>query len=168
MYITRNTMLSNSKNVNYNLEKLKMADKTNTPIFSFNGIVTYGKAVDFYDGDTFNIIISYYDQIYHFKARMFGYDSPEMKPSLSLQNRDEIKKNAIYAKNRLTELIGNKEYFKIYCHEFDKYGRLLVSIFRDDADADSETNYDFNRTINKQMIDEGYGYSYYGGTKQIK
>jgi endonuclease YncB( thermonuclease family) len=163
-------MLSKSKDVNYNLEKLKMADKTNTPIFSLNGFVTFAKAVDFYDGDTFNIIISYYDLIYHFKARMFGYDSPEMKPSLSTQNRDEIKKNATCAKNRLVELIGNKEYFRVYCHEFDKYGRLLVSIFKDDDDVDAsgETNYDFNKTINKQMIDEGHGYSYYGGTKQNK
>ena len=84
-------MVSKSTDMNYNLEKLKIADKMNTPIFSFNELVTYAKAVDFYDGDTFNIIISYYDLIYHLKARMFGYDSPEMKPSLSIKNRDEIK-----------------------------------------------------------------------------
>jgi len=170
-----NTMSSKLTDVNYNLEKLKMANKINTPIFSFNGLITYAKAVDFYDGDTFNIIISYYDLIYHFKARMFGYDSPEMKPSLWIQNRDEIKKNATHAKNRLIELIGNKEYFRVYCHEFDKYGRLLVSVFKDDdmaaththADKETEMKYDFNKTINKQMIDEGHGYSYYGGTKQI-
>jgi len=162
-------MVSKSTGMNYNLEKLKMADKMNTPIFSFNELVTYAKAVDFYDGDTFNIIISYYDLIYHLKARMFGYDSPEMKPSLSIKNRDEIKKNAIHAKNKLMELIGSKEYFRVYCHEFDKYGRLLVSIFKDDdMDADGETKYDFNKTVNKQMIDEGHGYSYYGGTKQNK
>ena len=147
--------------MNYNLDKLKSANKINTPIFSFNGLVTYGKAVDFYDGDTFNIIISYYDLLYHFKARMYGYDSPEMKPSLSLENREEIKKNAINAKNRLIELIGSKEYFKVYCHEFDKYGRLLVSIFMNDND----NVYNFNNTINSVMIKEGHGYSYYGGTK---
>lgn len=147
--------------MNYNLDKLKLANKNNTPLFSFNGLITYGKAVDFYDGDTFNIIISYYDLLYHFKARMYGYDSPEMKPSLSLENREEIKKNAINAKNRLIELIGSKEYFKVYCHEFDKYGRLLVSIFMNDND----NVYNFNNTINSVMIKEGHGYSYYGGTK---
>lgn len=154
--------------MNYNLEKLKTANKSNTPIFSFNGLITCAKAVDFYDGDTFNIIISYYDLLYHFKARMFGYDSPEMKPSLSLENREEIKKNAIRAKNRLTELLGSKEYFKVYCHEFDKYGRLLVSVINED-DGTGGTGayvYDFNKTINAQMIKEGYGYSYNGGTKQ--
>ena len=146
--------------MNYNLERLTAANKANTPLFSFNGLITYGKAVDFYDGDTFNVIISHYDSVYHFKARMFGYDSAEMKPALSLENREEIKKNAIIAKNRLTELLGGKEYFKVHCHEFDKYGRLLVSIMQDDA-----VSYDFENTVNAQMIKEGHGYSYHGGTK---
>jgi endonuclease YncB( thermonuclease family) len=146
--------------MNYNLERLTAANKVNTPLFSFNGLITYGKAVDFYDGDTFNVIISHYDSVYHFKARMFGYDSPEMKPALSLENREEIKKNAIIAKNRLTELLGGKEYFKVHCHEFDKYGRLLVSIMQDDA-----VSYDVENTVNAQMIKEGHGYSYHGGTK---
>jgi endonuclease YncB( thermonuclease family) len=155
--------------MNYNLEKLKAANKSNTPLFSFNGLVTFAKAVDFYDGDTFNIIISHYDSLYHFKARMYGYDSPEMKPALSLENREEIKKNAVRAKNRLTELLGSKECFKVYCHEFDKYGRLLVSVIsHDDAEVgdDSAYVYDFNKTVNAQMIKEGHGYTYYGGTKQ--
>lgn len=155
--------------MNYNLDKLKLANKTNTPLFSFNGLVTYGKAVDFYDGDTFNIIISYYDLLYHFKARMFGYDSPEIKPPLSLENREEVKKNAVNAKNRLIELLGSKDYFKVYCHEFDKYGRLLVSVFIKDDDDQYEDDhgvYDFNKTVNGQMIREGHGYSYYGGTKK--
>ena len=155
--------------MNYNLDKLKSANKTNTPIFSFNGLVTYGKAVDFYDGDTFNIIISYYDLLYHFKARMFGYDSPEMKPSLTLENREEVKKNALVAKNRLMELLGSKEYFKVHCHEFDKYGRLLVSVFikdHDDGENDDNGVYDFNKSVNGQMVREGHGYSYYGGTKK--
>jgi endonuclease YncB( thermonuclease family) len=157
--------------MNYNLDKLKLANKANTPIFSFNGLVTYGKAVDFYDGDTFNIIISYYDLLYHFKARMFGYDSPEMKPSLSLENREEVKKNALVAKNRLMELLGSKDYFKVHCHEFDKYGRLLVSVFvkdhHDDNDEEEDNGvYDFNKTVNGQMVREGHGYSYYGGTKK--
>jgi endonuclease YncB( thermonuclease family) len=150
--------------MNYNLEKLKDANKGNTPLFSFNGIDTYAKAVDFYDGDTFNIIISHYDLVYHLKARMFGYDSPEMKPSLSLENREEIKKNAITAKNRLAELLSGKECFRVHCHEFDKYGRLLVSVMCDDGV--SNPSYDFENTLNAQMIKEGHGYVYHGGTKQ--
>jgi endonuclease YncB( thermonuclease family) len=94
---------------------------------------------------------------------MFGYDSPEMKPSLSLENREEIKKNAVIAKNRLSELLSVKDHFKVRCHEFDKYGRLLVSVICDD-DA-TNASYDFENTVNAQMIKEGHGYSYHGGTK---
>ena len=146
--------------MNCNLDKLKAANKYNTPLFSFNGLNTYGKAVDVYDGDTFNIIISHYDSVYHFKARMFGYDSPEMKPSLALENREDVKKKAVLAKTRLTELLGAKEYLKVHCHEFDKYGRLLVSVMSDD-----DLTYDFDMTVNAQMIKEGHGYAYNGGTK---
>jgi endonuclease YncB( thermonuclease family) len=149
--------------MNYNLDRLKDANKGNTPLFSFNGLITYAKAVEFYDGDTFNIIVSHYDSLYHFKARMFGYDSPEMKPSLSLENREEIKKNAITAKNRLAELLSTKEYFKVRCHEFDKYGRLLVSVMCDHDE--SSPSYNFENTVNAQMIKEGHGYAYNGGTK---
>lgn len=163
-YCNKTVSTITEPNMNYNIERLKAANKTNTPIFSFNGLITYAKAVDFYDGDTFNIIISHYDSVYHFKARMFGYDSPEMKPALSLKNREEIKKNAISAKNRLTELLGGKDYFKVHCHEFDKYGRLLVTVMCDDSV--SNISYEFENTINAQMIKEGHGYAYYGGTKQ--
>lgn len=149
--------------MNYNLDRLKDATKDNTPLFSFNGICTYAKAVEFYDGDTFNIMISHYDLVYHLKARMFGYDSPEMKPSLSLENREDIKKNAITAKNRLAELLSAKEYFKVRCHEFDKYGRLLVSVMCDHDE--SSPSYNFENTVNAQMIKEGHGYAYNGGTK---
>jgi endonuclease YncB( thermonuclease family) len=149
--------------MNHSIERLKAANKDNTPLFSFNGLNTYGKAVDVYDGDTFNIIISHYDSVYHFKARMFGYDSPEMKPSLALENREDIKKKAVLAKTRLTELLSSKEYFKVRCHEFDKYGRLLVSVMCDDDT--SSPSYDFENTINAQMIKEGHGYAYNGGTK---
>ena len=98
---------------------------------------------------------------------MFGYDSPEMKPSLSLENREEVKKNALVAKNRLMELLGSKDYFKVHCHEFDKYGRLLVSVFVKGHDDDEDDGvYDFNKTVNGQMVREGHGYSYYGGTKK--
>ena len=149
---------------NYNIEKLRGATKETCPLFSFNGIITYAKAVDIYDGDTFDIIISWYDALYHFKARMYGYDSPEMKPSLSVSNRDEIKAKAVQAKERLWNLLNERTdgLFIVYCHEFDKYGRLLVSILSNEI---TKEEYKFENTINQRMINEGHGYCYYGGTK---
>jgi endonuclease YncB( thermonuclease family) len=51
----------------------------------------------------------------------------------------------------------NTKIIKVKCHEFDKYGRLLVTLFDD------------NKTlinINQRLIDEKYAKSYDGGTKE--
>ena len=45
----------------------------------------------------------------------------------------------------------------IKCGEFDKYGRLLGTLFINKEDE---------KSINQLMIDEGYGYEYDGGTKK--
>lgn len=106
-----------------------------------------------------------------FKVRLYGYDSPEMKPSLNIKDRDEIKKKALEAKKRLWNLttglddINNKNHkkiIKIVCDDFDKYGRLLITAY----DIDIGDNLEFENSINKKMIDEGHGYSYLGGTKK--
>jgi endonuclease YncB( thermonuclease family) len=163
-----------------NLDNLKNATNTNCPLFSLDGYKTLAKAIDIYDGDTFDIVVPYYDQLIHFKTRMFGYDSPEMKPSVKDPNRDEIKKKALASKNRLWFLLNGEcpindihnNIFPVICHKFDKYGRLLVSVFPKDFNLDLIDPKDrdnwFNKTINYQMINEGYGYIYYGGTKQPK
>jgi hypothetical protein len=59
-----------------NLDNLKCATSLTCPIFSLQNSKVYGKVIDIYDGDTFNIIVSYNNKLYHFKARMYGYDSP--------------------------------------------------------------------------------------------
>lgn len=161
-----------------NLDKLKTATTITCPLFSLNGYKTWAKAIDIYDGDTFDIVVLYKEQLFHFKTRMYGYDSPEMKPPVKDPNRDEIKKKATEAKNRLWCLLNgdcsindtHTNIFPVICHEFDKYGRLLVSVFSTQTNIDSIDPNDrdkwFAQTINKQMIDEGHGYPYYGGTKQ--
>lgn len=161
------------------LAKLKSATNTSCPLFSLDGYKTWAKAIDIYDGDTFDIVVLYNDQLLHFKTRMYGYDSPEMKPPVKDSNRDEIKKKAVDAKNRLWCLLnGNNcsiddshtNVFPVVCHEFDKYGRLLISAFNPKFDTSNIEPNDrdkwFEQTINNQMIKEGHGYPYYGGTKQ--
>jgi endonuclease YncB( thermonuclease family) len=104
-----------------------------------------------------------------FKVRFYGYDSPEMKPLLNIKDRDDIKKKAIESKKRLWKLCTglddlnikyHENLIKIVCDEFDKYGRLLITAYNFD-----NNNLEFENSINKLMIDEGFGYSYYGGKK---
>jgi endonuclease YncB( thermonuclease family) len=159
-------------NINDNLlENLRIADENKYEIFSLKGITTYGKIISNYDGDTADCILIYKDNFMRYKVRFYGYDSPEMKPSLSIKDRDEIKKKAIEAKKRLWKLCSDlddinekyhKKIIKIVCDDFDKYGRLLITAFN----SDFKDNLDFDNSINKIMIDEGHGYSYFGGTKK--
>jgi hypothetical protein len=153
------------------LEDLKIADEDKYKIFSLKGIITYGKIISNYDGDTADCILIYNDTFMRYKVRFFGYDSPEMKPSLSIKDRDEIKKKAIEAKKRLWNFCSglddvneknHKKIIKIVCDDFDKYGRLLITAY----DYDYNDTLDFNYSINKKMINEGHGYSYFGGTKK--
>tara|TARA_B100000035_G_C20745280_1_gene441534 strand:- start:200 stop:652 length:453 start_codon:yes stop_codon:yes gene_type:complete len=137
---------------NYNMNKLNNINSDDISIFSLNGYSTQAKVVDVYDGDTCTIVFKWEGKYRKFKCRCYGYDSPEMKPRLNIKNRDEIKENAVKAKERLIELTA--DIVRVECMDFDKYGRLLVKLYKNN-----------NSLINDIMINEGHGYVYHGGTK---
>ena len=113
------------------------------------------KVVDVYDGDTVTIVLYNKFGYEKHKLRMFGYDSPEMKPRLNIANRDNEIKKAKQAKQYLSNIVLNK----IVIFEsmgYDKYGRLLGKLFVKQDE------------INALMVREGHGYPYYGGTKKVK
>lgn len=136
----------------YDMNKLNNINSDDISIFSLNGYSTQAKVVDVYDGDTCTIVFKWEGKYRKFKCRCYGYDSPEMKPRLNIENRDEIKENAVKAKERLIELTA--DIVRIECMDFDKYGRLLVKLYKNN-----------NSLINDIMINEGHGYVYHGGTK---
>lgn len=127
-------------------------------LFSMNNEVHLTKVVKCYDGDTIHCIFKHNGKYTTFHVRMYGYDSPEMKPSILIteEKRKQIKENAFLAKKRLEELILNKNVY-LFCMEFDKYDRLLGKI---------KSNLNDKQYINDLMIKEGHGYAYYGGTKE--
>lgn len=129
-----------------------------TPFFTFKGDVHLAKVVKCYDGDTIHCIFNHNNNYYKFRVRMSNYDSPEMKPSKKIPNkeREDIKKRAIQARDRLKELILNK-IIVLYCDGEDKYGRLLGTI---------KLSVDDEKSINDIMVDENHGYIYNGGTKK--
>ena len=151
-------------------ELLKNADIISYPLFSLKGLISKAKLLANYDGDTADILFIYDNKPIHMKARFYGYDCNEMKPALTDPKRDEKKKKAIEAKERLWLLCTNNNpqtLIKIKCYEFDKYGRILVNAFNEDCKIEDIKNEDelFELSINKKLIDEGHGYPYYGGTK---
>lgn len=140
------------------INKLKQADKT-TPVFTLEGDMKLCKVVDIYDGDTIKVVFMDNNRINKWNIRMEGYDSPEMRPSRKLENRDEIKKKAVEAKNYLKSLIMNEnQLVYLKCGKFDKYGRLLGYVYINQDDTES---------VNEMMIKNNHAYEYHGGTKKV-
>jgi len=160
---------------NKNKLLLQIATIDSYPLFSLNGLITHAKLLSNYDGDTGDILFIYNEMPIRMKARFAGYDTCEIKPSLKDPKRDEKKKRAYEAKERLWYLCTNtndmksyhKTLIKIKCGEFDKYGRLLIIAYNENVDFESleDDKSQFDLSINAQMINEGHGYLYEGGTK---
>ena len=130
----------------------------NDPLFSLSGRKCWAKVVGCYDGDTCTIVIKLNNKRIKYKVRMEGYDTPEMRPPLSQENRDSEIDAAKMAKSRFLELIGGtNSIIWIECGNFDKYGRLLIYAY--------PTGKKTGPTINTIMVKEGHAYAYDGGTK---
>ena len=126
--------------------------------FTFAGRCFLAKIVDYYDGDTVRVAFEHGGETVQYKARMAGYDSPEMKPLKTNPNRKAEKAAAVAARAALIERVGGA-LVDIECGEFDKYGRILVTVYlRGSAGARGET-------LNAWMVAHGHGTPYDGGTK---
>lgn len=138
--------------------QIKKLDPDSISYFSWKGKTFYAKPCNIYDGDTFSICWIWKDQPIKYRCRCLGYDSPEMKPLKSNPNRDKEKELALVAKTRFTELLNanSNGVVKVECGEFDKYGRILVTVWNE---VDT-------KSINQIMLDEGHGKAYDGGTKE--
>ena len=138
-----------------NLEHLSTYDKK-TPKFTLKNTCKICRIVDVYDGDTVRGVFENNGKYNKWTIRMYGYDSPEMRPSRKLENRDEIKAKAVEARDYLKSLILDKNIY-LHCLDFDKYGRVLANIYLEELGE---------KSVNDHMIEKGYGYSYFGGTKK--
>ena len=147
-------------------QKLLKCTNENTEFYKFNNKKFYCKVIDIYDGDTITIAIRLNKKIYKHKVRMFGYDSPEMRPLKNNVDRDIIIAKAKKAKKVLSKLIMDKiVVIHIQKGTWDKYGRLLGVIYIKVIQGVGLRAYNLN--VNKYMIDNNYGYIYYGGAKRV-
>ena len=147
---------------------LELKQKTkSTPKFSLKDQVKICKVVDVYDGDTCRVVFNHGNTFNKWTIRMNGYDTPEMRPSKSLPNRDEIKKNAVASRDYLKSLIMNEsdQLVYIHCGDFDKYGRLLGEIYVNNPTIQSNDQEE-NPSVNSLMVKNNYGYVYHGGAKK--
>ncbi len=143
--------------------------------FNLEGIIGNYYVESVYDGDTITILIPSKTHIYNMissneidtnsdtnklntiyfnqvKLRLFGIDTPEMKPSKNLPDRESHIEKARNAKKFLSDLILHK-IIKVEFFTNDKYGRPLAKIYFDDI------------CLNDLMIEQNYAKKYDGKTK---
>ena len=137
----------------YAFNQLMKINHQNVELFSLKGNKYPCRIVSVYDGDTCTALFKMNKNYVKFKIRMLGYDSPEMKPRLNVENREQIKREAEAAKQALITKTKDRQVI-LHCSHWDKYGRLLGTLYVD------------NININNWMISSGYGYPYNGGTKK--
>lgn len=112
------------------------------------------KVVKIVDGDTIDVEIDLgFNISYAQRVRLAGIDTPESRTKdakekvLGLEVKDKLKKSIDAAKDVVvkTELPDSSE----------KYGRILGWVYLDGN----------SKSINEQLIEEGYAWGYMGETK---
>ena len=152
---------------------------SNTPLFSFAGMILRARLLDVHDGDTVTVAAEVYPgHVHRLNLRLAGIDAPEMT------SKDAgVKALAELARVRLVKLLApgidlsetrhltRAEMQKVlqgrsgdnrvvavtvWCQGMDKFGRVLAEIA---ADEDSER-------AGSVLLREGLAVPYDGGTKQ--
>ena len=194
---------------NDQLTLLRTTKNSDVELFTLKGLRTTCKVVEIYDGDTCKIVLFVGGQRQKFTARLVGLDTPEMKPALSKANRAQEIKAAHQCRNRVLQLVTNcqgvsmdlvlkkaecqclldlnTKLITVDCHEFDKYGRLLATLYETDvpnapgasatpiggasktgANAPGAASTPIGpKSVNERLIDEGLAKAYDGGTKDV-
>lgn len=137
----------------------------NTPLFTLKNMKIKAKIVYVYDGDTVHIVFPMYTlsgkkEERRFKCRLTGIDTPEIRTK-----NEEEKKRAIEIRDILHSKLFGKTCW-VYCDDFDKYGRLLITIDTVGLGKTWKSNGKWCGTVNNWMLEMGYAYAYHGGTKQ--
>jgi endonuclease YncB( thermonuclease family) len=136
---------------------LNKYSKSSAPkLHTMNGKELWCKIIDVYDGDTVDIIFYSGKELVHHKFRLYGIDTPELKPLKNISNRNEIIEKAKEAKLYLEKLVLNKIVYIRFKNE-EKYGRLMGNIYF--------TKSENQKSINQKMIDSGLAVEYYGQKK---
>ena len=102
--------------------------------FSLMGETHLGYCVKAYDGDTCTINIHSNVGNHQWKVRLVGFDAPELRTSNPLE-----KKHGLACRDMLLELIHTK-YVVVQCDKFEKYGRLLGTVWVRSDDSSENTN----------------------------
>lgn len=135
--------------------------------YSLEGRRLSAKVVDVYDGDTIRVVFrggAYDGPLVQYRARMAGYDSPELHPRRAAAGRVAEAAAGRAAKEALAGCVLGR-CVALRCGPFDKYGRLLVTVYAPLGDDQNPGARATNTNINEWMVAHGHGVPYDGGAK---
>lgn len=118
--------------------------------FNLDGEMMRAKVIDVYDGDTVTLVFRFASKIWKDKCRLTGIDTAEIRT----RDADE-KVRGLEARDWLRAKLLNKKVW-VECGKWDKYGRLLGTIY---------LTSDFQQSVNQELINHGFAVPYFGGTK---
>ena len=170
------------------IQKLTLEEETklllttkDIPEFNLIDNIKICKVISVYDGDTIKVCFYHNGIINKWNIRLIGLDTPELRPSRKLPNREEEIKKAKESRDYLKSILltnNESKLFYLKCYDFDKYGRLLGEIFNYQPILFDATNTTTNNTqiggstsilhplsINTLMITKKYAKYYDGGKR---
>lgn len=130
------------------MDELKGLDCTNIKPFSLSGLTKLAKVVKVYDGDTITVVFKHNNAYNKWSCRLYGIDAPELHAG------------GIPARDFLSNLILH-QIVSLECFEFEKYGRLLVTVYQLTQNEDK-------LDINKLMVSADHAVPYFGGKRNAK
>lgn len=121
---------------------------------SLDGETKMCKIVDVYDGDTYTIVFYIGELAVKRKLRLYGIDTPEVKPKLSLENHDLHKQAGQIARDYVKKKFDeNKNIVKVKFMQKEKYGREMGVVYIN------------NKSLAQHLIEEKIGLEYTGNKK---
>ena len=137
---------------------------------SYNNQFHYCRIDNVYDGDTADIYFRDGNKVVRNRFRFYGYDSAEMKPPKKIENREEIKNQAILDKQHLSSLVSNSKLIVEFQNN-EKYGRMMGKVWRvnninhPERDLKNHPELIEGNYITFLMIQSGHGKPYFGGLR---
>lgn len=113
-----------------------------------NGKTIEAKVVDVYDGDSIKAIFPLNGTLYKWTCRLGGVDTPELRTSNAAEKAMGYKVRDVLREQIMDQVVS------LQCGELDKYGRLLVTVYKNDI------------CMNDWLIENKYAFAYDGGTKK--
>jgi len=130
----------------------------NTPFVSYVNIRKKVKVLRVIDGDTVDIAMvnDLTKQIFKYRIRLYGIDTPEKKPLKSNPDREQEMAAAKKSRQAMNDKMEeNNNLVTILLSKPDKYGRLLGTFYGKTGE-----------NINEWMVKQGYATEYFGKTKK--